>query len=58
MLFSTLIVSVFISVIRAWYCSARLVAFFCRRVFIKDKMIHIHVVRRCRPTGCIRTSSG
>lgn len=38
--------SVFISVIRAWYCSARLVAFFCRRVFIKDKMIHIHVVRR------------
>lgn len=37
--------SAFISVIRAWYCSARLVAFFCRRVFIKDKMIHIHVVR-------------
>lgn len=42
--------SVFISVIRAWYCSARLVAFFCRRVFIKDKMIHIHVVRRRRHT--------
>lgn len=59
-LFSTLIspFSVFISVIRAWYCSARLVAFFCRRVFIKDKMIHTHMVRRCHHTGRVRTASG